>query len=150
MSEPFTIRPAQERDLVYLQMICAEQGLGIIETTDNSTVAVNNEDVVVGFIHIETVDDDANPQANGAYVYPVAVFQAWQHHGVASALIKYEQQRVGELRLVACTSSQGFYPKVGFEPIGWESIAARIAQDCELCSQRDTCHPTPFSTTQSS
>ena len=143
MSELFTIRPAQDRDLIYLQMICEDGDLGIIDTIEHCTVAVNAEDVPVGFIHIETVDDD-NPGANAAYVYPVAVFASWQHHGVARALIEHELQRVGELRLVACSSSQGFYPKVGFERVAWECIAERIASDCDHCDKRANCEPVPF------
>jgi predicted N-acetyltransferase YhbS len=142
----FTIRVAEERDLVYLQMICEEGGLAVTETVADSLVAVNDEDVPVGFIHIETVSDDANPAANGAYVYPVAVFEGWQHCGVARALIErvLEAAPADGLRLVACSPSRGFYPKVGFEPVGWERIAARIARDCELCAIRDACTPLPF------
>jgi GNAT superfamily N-acetyltransferase len=140
----FTIRPAEERDLVYLQMICEEGGLAPIEAVADATVAANDEDIPVGFIHIETVTDDADPAANGAYVYPIAVFEAWQRYGVATALIRHAAQAAGDLRLVACTPSQGFYPKVGFEPIGWEHIAARIERDCELCDLRDGCDPVPF------
>ncbi|MCL1847468.1 MAG: GNAT family N-acetyltransferase [Coriobacteriia bacterium] len=143
MSDLFTIRPAQERDLIYLQIICEEGGLGIIETTEHCSVAVNSEDVPVGFIHIETVDDES-PATNAAYVYPVAVFASWQHQGVARALIEHELLRVGELRLVACTSSQGFYPKVGFEQVAWENIAISIASDCDYCPNRGTCDPVPF------
>ena len=143
MSDLFAIRPAEERDLVYLQMICVEQGLGIPQTVASSTVAVNAEDIPVGFIHIENVDDES-PGANGAYVYPVAVFESWQHHGVATALIKHELEKAGELKLVACTSSQDFYPRVGFEQTDWKYIARRIAIDCEACEARNSCDPIPF------
>ena len=143
MPELFTIRPAKGRDLFYMQKICEEQGLGVIETVESSSVAVNHEDLPVGFIHIEIVDDE-DVDTNAAYVYPVAVFGSWQHHGVARALIKNELEKVGELRLVACNSSQGFYPKVGFEPIAWERIATRIARDCDNCSVQDECDPIPF------
>ena len=126
-----------------MQMICEEQGLGIIETADSSTVAVNEEDLPIGFIHIETVDDE-NSTANGAYVYPVAVFGSWQCQGVATALIRHELKKAGELKLVACKPSQGFYPRIGFEIVAWERIAQRIARDCERCAIRDECNPVPF------
>jgi predicted N-acetyltransferase YhbS len=130
-------------------MICEESGLAVIETVADSSVAANDEGIPIGFIHIETVVDDVDPAANGAYVYPVAVFEAWQHRGVARALIEHalatEATAVaGGLKLVACESSQGFYPRVSFEPIGWECIAARIARDCDLCDLREACAPVPF------
>jgi predicted N-acetyltransferase YhbS len=133
-------------------MICEESGLALIEDLTDTSVAVNDKDIPVGFIHIETVTDDANPSANGAYVYPVAVFEAWRHQGVATALIRYAAEITtkvatefaGELRLVACKPSQGFYPKVGFKPVGWNLIAARIARDCDLCVAREACKPIPF------
>jgi predicted N-acetyltransferase YhbS len=125
-------------------MICHEGGLARIEDFADTSVAVNDRDIPVGFIHIETVTDDTNPAANGAYVYPVAVFEAWRHQGVATALIEHEAKTAGKLRLVACKPSQGFYPKVGFKPIGWNLIAARIAHDCDLCVAREACKPIPF------
>jgi N-acetylglutamate synthase-like GNAT family acetyltransferase len=145
VSEPlFTIRLAEERDIDYLRMICDESGLGFIETVSGSMVAVNDEDLPVGFIHIETIGDDANPAANGAYVYPVAVFEAWQHHGVATALVEHALEASGELRLVACKPSQGFYPQVGFEKVDWDIIARHIARDCDRCVARESCAPIPF------
>jgi predicted N-acetyltransferase YhbS len=144
----FSIRPAEKRDLAYLQMICYESGLAVIEDLTDTSVAVNDRDTPVGFIHIETVADDANPAANGAYVYPVAVFEAWRHQGVASALIRHAAETMaeatGELKLVACKPSQGFYPKAGFKPVSWNLIAARIARDCDLCVAREACAPIPF------
>jgi GNAT superfamily N-acetyltransferase len=125
-------------------MICEEGGLALIEDFAQSSVAVNDEDIPVGFIHIEVIANDEDPAANSAYVYPVAVFEAWRHHGVATALIEYEIEARGELRLVACKPSQGFYPRVGFVPIGWDRIASRIARDCDLCVARETCAPIPF------
>jgi predicted N-acetyltransferase YhbS len=125
-------------------MICEEGGLALIESVAHTTVAVNDADEPVGFIRIETVSDAKNPAASGAYVYPVAVFESWRCHGVATALIQHEAAVRGELRLVACKSSQGFYPKAGCVPIDWDLIAARIARDCELCADCETCGPIPF------
>ena len=139
----FSIRTAQQRDLAFLQLLCDEQGLAIIQSVADCRVAVNDEDEPVGFIHIETVDDET-VEKNGAYVYPVAVFESWQHYGVASALIEDAYSRVDALKLVACRPSQGFYPKAGFKPVGWELIAQRITRDCELCVAREACQPIPF------
>jgi N-acetylglutamate synthase-like GNAT family acetyltransferase len=140
----FTIRTAEERDLGYLQMICDEGGLATIEDFADISVAVNAEDIPVGFIHIETVTDDENPVANGSYVYPVAVFEAWRHQGIATALIEHAAKTTGELKLVACRASRGFYPKAGFVTVDWNRIAARIARDCDLCAEREECAPVPF------
>ena len=143
MTDLFTIRPAEIKDLAYLQIICEEQGLGKVESIDFTTVAVNEEDLPIGFIHIERINDE-DPKANGAYVYPVAVLGSWQHHGVATALIRHELEKAGELKLVACSSSQGFYPRLGFEIVDWTHIAKRIAHDCDSCAAHEECDPIPF------
>jgi len=140
----FTIRTAKLQDLPHLQMICQQHGLGTIATVKDCSVAVNHKDIPVGFIHIEHVKDDDNPLANGAYVYPVAVYTSWQNLGVARALITHELAGAAELKLVACKPSQGFYPKVGFTPVSWDLIATRIAHDCDLCALRTECAPIPF------
>ncbi|MDR1015153.1 MAG: GNAT family N-acetyltransferase [Coriobacteriales bacterium] len=144
MDATFAIRAAEERDLPYIQLICDEGGLASLTDVADVSVAVGDEGLPVGFIHIETVTDDTRPAANGAYVYPVAVLGAWQRRGVASALVAHAFEERGGLRLVACKPSQGFYPKVGFEPVPWERIAVRIARDCELCVAREACGPVPF------
>ena len=143
MPELFSIRPAEERDLANMQAICTEHGLGVIETIEDCTVAVNDEDLTVGFIHIKTVDDES-PDTNGAYVYPVAVFGEWQNHKVASTLIRHELDKAGELKLVACKPSQGFYPKLGFKPLAWEQIARQISHDCTVCANYEDCGPKAF------
>jgi N-acetylglutamate synthase-like GNAT family acetyltransferase len=141
---PFSLRVAEERDLVHLREICEEHGLGSIESIADTTVAVGDDGIPVGFIHIEVVNDDPHSWANGAYVYPVAVFEAWQHRGVATALVQRELANRKELRLVACKPSQGFYPKAGFKPVDWNFVAARIARDCDCCAARKACKPIPF------
>jgi GNAT superfamily N-acetyltransferase len=140
----FSIRPAEAADLPALQDICEEGGLYRVQTVADISVAVDAAGQPVGFIHIEAVHDDARPDANGAYVYPVAVREAWQRLGVGRALMAYARAERGALKLVACKPSQDFYPKAGFAPIGWERIAARIARDCELCAARESCAPIPF------
>jgi GNAT superfamily N-acetyltransferase len=146
VSDLFDIRPACAKDLPLLQSLFVEDGMAQPSTAQllAGTVAVNDDDEAVGFIQILEVSDDVNPAANGAYVYPVIVYQSWQHHGVGRALIDYELARHGTLKLVACNRSQRFYPKAGFEPLPWEQVAARVARDCELCPDLPTCHPQPF------
>jgi predicted N-acetyltransferase YhbS len=146
MSALFTIRPAAERDLPLLTSLFAEDGMALPQRSEllSGTVAVNNDDEAVGFIRVLPIQDADNPAANGNYVYPVIVFVSWRKHGVATALIEYELARYHELKLVACRSSQGFYPRIGFEPLAWSEVANRIAHDCELCPDLPTCHPQPF------
>jgi GNAT superfamily N-acetyltransferase len=140
----FTLRPAEPRDLSSLQAICEESGLGRIEDVANCTVAVDADDAPVGFIHIEHVEDADKPAGDGAWVYPVAVFESWQHRGVATALVEYELARTGELRLVACRPSRGFYPRAGFRPLAWSRVATRIGNDCKRCVARRACDPKPY------
>jgi N-acetylglutamate synthase-like GNAT family acetyltransferase len=72
------------------------------------------------------------------------VYEAWQRNGVARALTQHALEATGELRLVACKPSRGFYPRAGFEVVDWDLIAARIAYDCDRCVARQACNPVPF------
>jgi GNAT superfamily N-acetyltransferase len=146
MPNILTIRAAIADDLLSLHALFAEDGMPIPARDDllSGSVAINQSGKVVGFIRILYVDDTANPAANGAYVYPVIVFKSWHHRGVGRALIMYELEHCGELRLVACRSSRDFYPRCGFEPLDWSCVASRIARDCELCPDHATCDPQPF------
>ena len=140
----FEIRPARCDDLPYIKMMCDQAQMPMPEEYLAASVAVNDEDQPVGFIRILDITDDSNPNGLGAYIYPVVVFENWRHHGVAKALVDYELERFGSLKLVACRPSRGFYQRSGFEPEGWENIAALIAHDCDLCPDCETCDPQPF------
>jgi GNAT superfamily N-acetyltransferase len=83
-------------------------------------------------------------KGNGHYVYPVIVFANWRKLGVASALVRYELKRHGQLKLVACRPSRGFYERSGFAHETWENIAYQIARDCEQCPNLKSCDPQPF------
>jgi predicted N-acetyltransferase YhbS len=141
-----SIRRFKDADLPYIQLLLAQEGMPSMLADDLrlSLVAANNSDQPVGFIRVLTVKDAINPQASAPYVYPVAVFKDWRGHGVGKALVEQALREHGELRLVACRASRDFYPKCGFAPTGWESIAGLIAQDCELCPDLKTCDPQPF------
>ncbi|MDR3052718.1 MAG: GNAT family N-acetyltransferase [Coriobacteriales bacterium] len=143
MSSLFTLRPAQQRDSKYLQAICAQTDLGSPPDFANTTVAVNAENIPVGFIRIACIDDETTA-ANGAYIYPVAVFENWQRHGVGQALVAHELAQRGALKLVACKPSRGFYKKGGFAPLAWSAVARQIAHDCEICPKAADCHPQPY------
>jgi predicted N-acetyltransferase YhbS len=142
----YTIRAFRDVDLPYLNLLLQQEGMALLQADDlcQSFVAVNSAGEPVGFIRILKVDDAVNPAASSAYVYPVAVFSHWRGHGVGRALVQQALRKYGELRLVACRDSRDFYPKCGFESVGWEQIAGLITRDCELCPDLKTCDPQPY------
>jgi len=141
IQETIHVRTAREDDLLMIRVISDDVAMPRIESVEHTYVAVNDEDVPVGFIRIrltKTSNDEA------AYVYPVAVARSWQGYDVGTALMTHALDIFGELRLVACTPSHGFYERLGFEKASWECIASEIARDCELCPEASTCIPQPF------
>jgi predicted N-acetyltransferase YhbS len=107
-------------------------------------VAASASDGPVGYIRILQVKDEKNPRGSGNYVYPVIVARAWQGRGIGRALIEAVHDKYGELKLVACAASRGFYPRCGFEPLPWEEVASQIARDCEQCPDLQSCEPQAF------
>jgi len=162
--ELFNIRAAHEGDFPAIHVISDDVALPRIEALAHTYVAVNDEDVLVGFIRIKFAELDSkagretareNPSckessgsipvaSQAAHVYPVAVLRSWQGYDVGTALVSHALERYGELRLVACTPSQGFYERLGFSKAIWESIAPEIVQDCAQCPETGTCAPQPF------
>ncbi len=140
------IRSAEKRDVPYLYALFAEDEMATPQETEllEGLVAINDVDEPVGFIRIKCIEDAKSPRGNGNYVYPIIVFKSWQGHGVGSALIKHAQQRYGELKLVACKASQGFYPTCGFTPLVWSEVASQIAADCTECPSLKSCTPQPY------
>jgi GNAT superfamily N-acetyltransferase len=141
----FTIRAATACDLVYLMMICEDVGMPGFDDYKNNLVAVDKEDIPVGFIRILKVCDNDPPTGNGSFIYPVAVFRQWQGFGVGRALVDRALVLFGPLKLVACSTSQGFYERERFVKADWDVIAQVIAHDCDLCPQKDvSCTPQPY------
>ncbi|MDR0500309.1 MAG: GNAT family N-acetyltransferase [Coriobacteriales bacterium] len=142
----FTIRQADKRDLDLLASLFISEHMPVPSDEDllSGTVAVNDDDEVVGFIRIRIVLDEICANKTGNYVYPVIVFANWRDRGVARALCDYELSRHGELKLVACSASQDFYPRAGFAFEDWSNIASVIAQDCKQCPDLTSCNPQPF------
>lgn len=146
MNTQVNIRKAKSSDLPQVQALFAEDGMGkpTLACCLQGYAAYNERGELVGFIRILKVQDTQNPQGDGCYVYPVIVYKSWQGYGVGSALINYAHKKFGELKLVACKASQDFYPKCGFEPLAWEEVAPRIAQDCDHCADLDSCKPKAY------
>jgi N-acetylglutamate synthase-like GNAT family acetyltransferase len=128
--------------------MCAQAAMPTPKDYLAGTVAVNDKDQPVGYIRVLLIEDDLNPKGLGAYIYPVVVFEGWRQYGIASALVDYELERHGALKLVACKASRGFYQRTGWETEDWDNIAALISRDCELCPDCQTCDPQPFRKSQ--
>jgi N-acetylglutamate synthase-like GNAT family acetyltransferase len=140
----FDIRAACPQDLPALRIISDNVGMPLIESTANTYVAVNGGGEAVGFVRIKVLPDPLDAQGQAHVIYPVAVFETWQGHGVGSALVEHALARHFELRLVACTPSHGFYEKSGFKDAPWDSIPPEVARDCDECPQAGSCTPRPF------
>ena len=146
MDPVVTTRKVWESDLPALKLLYAEEGMPLPAKKDLlcGIAAANDAGELVGFIRILTIDDDLSAEANGNYVYPIIVFKSWQGCGVGRALMQAAHEKCGELKLVACKSSQEFYPKCGLVPLDWDEVAQVIAFDCECCPDKPTCYPKPF------
>lgn len=135
--ELFTLRPAREDDMPYLDSYAYAEGMPNIPSPQNVTVAVNADDVPVGFIRI-------NPDEAGvAHVNPVVTCATWRGYGVGRALVEDALRRFGELRLVSRGSSLAFYRALGFEDVPWDAIKPQIAAECDGCELYDECRPQP-------
>ena len=103
--------------------LCARIGDGPHPGPERVRVAVNDEDVVVGFCRLQ---DDVN---GIAYVNPIVTYSAWRGYGVGRALIEDARDLAGELRLIARGTSEGFYRKLGFvECLGRSRPRGRIGR----------------------
>lgn len=132
------LRPTKEKDFSYLVLMAQGQEVGIPPNyLEGGISAVNADDIPVGYIHIQKTP-------LGAHVAPVVVFDNWRGHGVGSLLIKRALKIHGELKLVSNGSSNGFYEKLGFEPIGWDEIEPEFQRDCLDCEFYKQCNPKPY------
>ena len=147
------MRPAREDDLPLLNSYAYVEGMDAMPAADGITVAVNSEDVPVGFIRIQQEPAPERGEAGGhpngaepmvAHVNPVVVYQPWRGFGVGEALTEDALSRFEELRLVSRGSSLAFYQAEGFEPVAWELIAPAVAADCDGCEMRSECNPQPM------
>jgi GNAT superfamily N-acetyltransferase len=140
------IRPALREDEQQILAIFADEGMlpPPVEDFLDGTVAVNSDNQAIGFIRILSVLDEQNPAGSGDYVYPVIVLSSWRNLGVARALVQYELEKHGQLKLVSCRPARGFYERTGFVNEDWANIAGLIAADCERCPDLESCEPQPY------
>lgn len=135
---PFTLRDAREPDLAYLNAYAAAEGMDDLPSAENVRVAVNGDNVPVGFLRLQQGSNDV------AHVNPVVSCVTWRGWGVGSALVEEALRSRGELRLVARGASAPFYRALGFEELPWDAIAPEIAVDCDGCEMRGECRPLPM------
>ena len=120
-------------------MYAHEAGMDRIPGPERVRVAVNADDVVVGFCRLQ---DDVN---GIAYVNPVVTYSVWRGYGVGRALMEDARAIAGELRLIARGTSEGFYRKLGFEEMSWDEVDLEAAsEDCDNCPYREACGPVPM------
>lgn len=91
----------------------------------------------LGFIRIVKADGHA-------YINPIVTSPSARGLGVGEALVRFAQSRFGPLRLVARGSAVPFYERIGGQPLPWPDIAPLIASDCDGCTLRGDCRPTPM------
>ncbi len=138
MADLFRLRPAQDDDLVYLQSYCYAEGMDNIPGCEGVQVAVNDDDIPVGFIRLVQ-------GTNGfTHVNPVVVYGPWRGYGVGRALVEWARAERGPLRLVARGGSVAFYHALGFEPCAWEAIDTTVTENCDGCGLIEECQPLPM------
>ena len=137
MSDLFTLRKAREEDMPYVHSYAYREGMDNPPFGEGLSVAVNSDDIPVGFVRIAVVD-------GVAYVNPVVVAHTWRGFGVGRALIEDALRTHGALRLVARGASVPFYRAMGFGEAAWEDIADEIASECTGCELRPECGPLPM------
>lgn len=134
----FTMRHACEKDRPYLDSYCYSEGMDNLPDLDKVTVAVNSADEPVGFIRIAIGENGI------AHVNPVVVHKSWRGYHVGEALMAQEQERYGELRLVARGASKGFYDRLGFVPCPWDEVDLSVTENCDVCTLVEECQPCPM------
>lgn len=139
MTDLFTIRDAREDDMGLVNSYANAAGMDRMPGIERIRVAVNEDDVVVGFCRLQ---DDVN---GIAYVNPIVTYEPWRGYGVGRALIEDAHALAGELRLISRGTSEGFYRKLGFVEMPWEDVDLEAAEeDCDNCPYRAECHPVPM------
>ena len=147
METLFTLRPAREADLELLDAYNAAEGMDRLPGVEGVTVAVDAEDIPVGYIRLvdgEVPAGECPGSVTVAHVYPIVVYEPWRGYGVGRALMDDALARTGELRLIARGTSRGFYEALGFAPVGFDAVDTAVTEDCASCPYRAQCEPQPM------
>jgi N-acetylglutamate synthase-like GNAT family acetyltransferase len=138
LAASFTIRDACDADKELIDYYAAVEGMDVIPGLDNVRVAVNADDVCIGFVRL-----NYNSQCV-AHINPVVVYEPWRRYGVGRALVQEACNREGEIRLVARGSSYAFYKALGFKDCPWKEIEPGVSEECDGCALRSECNPVPM------
>lgn len=133
---PPAIRPAEPRDLDAVAQLAEEADMGTLSDRGLTYVA-EQDGALVGFIRL--LEDEGQ-----WYVNPVVVAEGHRRQGIGQALMAFAHDRYGELRFVARGSAVPFYEALGCHRVPWEAIASLVADDCDDCGMRESCHPLPM------
>ena len=133
------LRQAREADMDYINAYAAWEGMDAIPSTEGVTVAVNEDDIPVGFVRVWV-----DPQAGQAYVNPIVLYAPWRGRGIGRTMMDDVHKRYGSIRLVSRGVSIPFYRALGYTDIDWELICPEIAGDCDGCEMREECTPQPM------
>lgn len=131
------IRPFENGDTDRVVALGEDASMGTLEGFDNTLVAEYDRSGIVAFIRLNFYDETH-------YVNPIVVDPAWQKKGVGRCLMEEALSATEELRFVARGDSIPFYQRLGCEQIPWDMIAPEVAQDCDGCEMKLTCHPQPM------
>ena len=144
VSELFSLRPAREDDIPYINSYSYAEGMDNPPFDGGITVAVNDEDIPVGFIRIAESPVEENGAVRPiAHINPVVTTKQWRGFGVGRALVENAQREYGELRLIARGHNIPFYRLLGFKDASWAAISADV-NDCDGCEMREECNPLPM------
>lgn len=133
---PPVVRPAEPRDLDEVAQLAEEADMGTLSDRGLTYVA-EQDGALVGFIRL--LEDEGQ-----WYVNPVVVAEGHRRQGIGQALMTFAHDRYGELRFVARGSAVPFYETLGCHRVPWETIAPLVADDCDDCSMKESCHPLPM------
>ena len=138
-----SLRAATESDMQLVNTYAAWEGMDAIPSPEGVTVAVNEDDIPIGFVRVWQ-----DPEGGQAYVNPIVIYQPWRGYGIGRLLMEDVQQHFESVRLVSRGVSIPFYRALGYEDVEWECIAPAIASDCDGCEMRDECTPQPMERTR--
>ncbi len=130
------VRSFIPKDEPVLVKLGKKERMGTLSGFQTTLVAVT-QNKIAGFCRIRTYE--GHP-----YVNPIIVSQAFRHKGVGEKLMKCAQGKWGTLRFVARGYAVPFYQTIGCRPIGWNSIADEVIEDCRTCSMYSSCKPLPM------
>ena len=133
------VRKAVEADKAQIAQLADEAHMGSL--SDRGIVFVaedpSNPEHLLGFIRIVEAED-------AWYVNPIVVAADGQGRGVGRLLMERMCMRFGRLLFVARSEAIPFYDALGCTPVSWDDIAPLIAEDCDDCAERASCHPQPM------